>query len=437
MDHQQQRRGFFNFAAIQPATYTLRISRAGFETWTVTGIVVHPGDELTVPKIALKIGRAEVSITVTAETAGVTLNSPEHSTLITSDDLNRLSTVGRDADELLAILPGFTINAGADLQNEGPGGIYGYQVVGPGSGQLSSWGAGGAAPQQGLVNLKADGANLTDPGDMGGQMSNVNMDQVQEVKVSTSNFGADQSKGPIVIDAVGKAGSTQFHGGVYTYFRNSALNSNDWLSKYYGLTRPSFRFAYPGANLGGPVLIPHTHFNEKKKLVFWVGFESYRQLSPEATSTAFVPNAAMLGGDLSQSTIASALNVPLNGANGLLTNCPFDYSVSAAYNAVAGNCWSPNGSLDVMGNTINNGQMPYIDPATTAISSLWPKANRTPQQVYSAGSLLYQSDGINFAKNVTSSTTASSSTTQKTTALSTLSSCTRPITGSGSMLKPR
>lgn len=397
--------GFFSFPAIQPATYTLRISERGFETWSVTSIVVHPGDSLTVPRIALKVGKAEVSITVTAESAGVTLNSPEHSTLITSDDLNRLSTIGRDADELVAILPGFTLNAGTDMQNEGAGGIYGYQVVGPGNAQLGSWGAGGAAPQQGLVNLKSDGANLIDPGDMGGTVSTVNMDQVQEVKVSTSNFGADQSKGPIVIDAVGKSGSAQFHGGVYAYFRNSAFNSNDWLSKYDGAARPAFRFFYPGATLGGPVLIPHTHFNAQKKLVFWAGLEIYRQLSPEALAQAFVPSSAMLGGDLSWATLATALNVPGGGTTlASASACQYDWNVQPLYNNLGGDCYSPVGATDVKGNTVpSNGQMPYIDPAMATITSLWPKANRTPQPVYSGGTELYVSDGVNFVQNVTSS----------------------------------
>ena len=389
--------GFFSFAAILPATYTLRISHSGFETSSITGIVVHPGDELTVPKIALKIGRAEISVTVTAEAAGVALDSPEHSTLITSDDIKRLSTIGRDVDELIATQPGFTLNAGTDMQNEGPGGLYGYEVVGPGNGELGSFGAGGAAPQQGLVNLKSDGASLIDPGDMGGQLSNVNMDQVQEVKISTSNFGADQSKGPIVIDAVGKSGSADFHGSLYSYFRNSALNSNDWLNKYYDNPRPNFRFLYPGGNLGGPVLIPHTHFNANKSLVFWAGVEVYRQLQPESLLTSFVPTPAMIGGDLSSATIANALNVPLNGASGLLANCPFDYSVAATYNNVGGDCWSPSGSVDAMGNTVN-GQIPAadIDPGISTITNLWPNNNRTPQPVITGGVMQYQSDGVNY-----------------------------------------
>lgn len=396
--------GFFNFSAIQPATYSLNISRPGFETWTVTGIVVHPGDRLSVPKIELNVGRAQASVVVTAEDAGVTIDSPEHSTLITSSEINRLSTIGRDADELVAILPGFALNAGTNVQNEGAGGLYGYQVVGPGNGQLGSWGAGGAAPQQGLVNLKSDGANLIDPGDMGGQVANVNMDQVQEVKVSTSNFSADQSKGPIVIDAVGKSGSTQFHGSLYTYFRNSALNSNDWLSKYYGAARPQFRFFYPGATIGGPVIIPHTRFNAKKKLVFWAGYEYYGQLKPEQLLQNFVPTPAMIGGDLSTATLAEALNLP---ASGFAANCAQDWQVSPTWSNIGGDCYSPVGATDVMGNTVpssgtNAGHLPYIDPATTTITGLWPKPNRTPRPVITGGTLQYASDGVNYAKYVTS-----------------------------------
>ena len=92
--------GFFVFAAVPPATYSLHVTRQGFESWDVTGIVVHPGDSVTVPKISLQVGRADVSVTVTAATAGVTLDSPEHSTLITSSEIDRLATEGRGVHAL-------------------------------------------------------------------------------------------------------------------------------------------------------------------------------------------------------------------------------------------------------------------------------------------------------------------------------------------------
>jgi len=392
--------GFFSFASIQPATYSLRVSHEGFQTWTVTGIVVHPGDSLTVPKISLRVGSTEVSVVVTAESAGVTLDSPEHSTLITSAQIDRLSTISRDVSELVNILPGFVINGGTDVQNEGAGGLYGYQTTGPGNSHLGGLGSNGAAPQQGLVNITSDGSNIIDPGDMGGQVANVNVAQVQEVKVETANFSAAESKGPIVINAVGKTGGTHFHGGLYAYAKNGALNSNDWLSKYYGDSRPEFRYFYPGGTLGGPVLIPHTNFNRKKSLVFFVGYEYYDQHQPEALATAFVPNSAMLGGDLSTATIARALNV---SPTDMATNCPADYSQSATYTNVGGLCYSPNGSIDQTGAKVSNGQLMNIDPATQAISSLWPAPNRTPQPVITAGQMQYASDGINYTKNVLSS----------------------------------
>ena len=387
--------GYFYFAAVQPATYSIEVNHDGFDRWKVTGIIVHPGDNLTIPKISMKIGTVDESVVVTAEVAGVQLSSGEHSTLITADNIKHLSTVGRDVAELVTILPGFTLNGASQIQNQAGD----YQTVGFGSGNLSTLAANGAAPQQGLVSVTADGANVIDPGDMGGQISNVNMDQVQEVKVQTSNFGADEAKGPIVINAVGKAGGADFHGSLYSYFRNYAANSNDWLSKYYETSRPKRKYFFPGGNVGGPVKIPGTSFNRAKKLVFWAGFEYYGQQDLNALATAFVPNADMLGGDLSTATIAKALNVD---ASALATNCPYDYSVSATYTNLGGLCWSPTGTTDQLGNSVSGGSIPAadIDPAVATFTNLYPKINRTPQPVIVNGATEEASDGINYVQNV-------------------------------------
>jgi hypothetical protein len=283
--------GFFYFAAVQPgATYGLSVSYKGFENWEVTGIVVHPGDSLTVPKIDLRAGAVTESVTVTAEVAGVTVSSGEHSTLITAAQIQRLSTVGRDATELVSTLPGFTFNA-TDASNSAPD----YETAGFGMSNISNFGASGAAPESGMVNISSDGANIIDAGDMGGNIASVNMDQVQEVKVQTSDFGADQARGPVVIAAVGKSGGSEYHGSLYTYMRNYAANSDDWISKYFGAARPEAKYFYPGVGIGGPVRIPGTQFNRSKRLVFWAGYEYYGQELPETLFKAFIPSKAMLG----------------------------------------------------------------------------------------------------------------------------------------------
>ncbi|MGD0548865.1 MAG: carboxypeptidase-like regulatory domain-containing protein [Terracidiphilus sp.] len=406
--------GYFNFVAVQPGTYTIEITKSGFEPLLVTGIEVHPGDNLTVPKIKLRVGAVTQSITVTAETAGVTLSSGEHSTLITSADINRLSTTGRDALELVTMLPGFTLNAGTSLLNTGAD----YTTTNFGSGGLGGIGAGGTAPQSGFVNVASDGVSVIDPGDMGGTVANINMDQVQEVKVQTSNFGADEAKGPIVINAVGKSGGSSFHGSLYGYLRNYKLNADDWLSKDTVLStnaqtgavttvpKSEAKYLYPGGSISGPVLIPGTKFNQNRHLTFYFGIEDYTQTSNVngafgGPNYAFIPNAAMLGGNLSWATIANAMNV---NATDLAANCTEPYQVSGTYSNLGGDCFSAAGGTDELGNTVpavgqaNEGQIATgsINPAMATFTKLFPAINRVPQPV--PGS--YASDGFNWVRNV-------------------------------------
>src|SRR5271157_478834 len=395
--------GFFNFLAVQPATYSIQVTMTGFQSWKVTGIEAHPGDSLTVPRIKLKVGQVVESIVVTAEVAGVTLNSGEHSTLITSTDIARLSTVGRDAMELVSMLPGFTLNAGTGLNNQGAD--YTTTTFG---GQMGAYGANGAAPQQGLVNIASDGVQIIDPGDMGASLANINMDQVQEVKVQTSDFGADEAKGPIVINAVGKSGGALYHGSLYMYARDHIFNSNDWLSndsgsvnaegRYVPIAKAPAKYYYPGGTIGGPVKIPGTHFNDSKRLTFWAGFEYYDQLN-NANGTyggpmyAFIPTASMLGGNLSEASLASAFNV---SAADLAAGCTQDWSQSAAYSNIGGDCFSPaNGTLDQNAQPINGGILNTVNPAVAAFTKFYPTPNATPQPTNG-----YASSGYNWVKNV-------------------------------------
>jgi hypothetical protein len=403
--------GFFFFAGVPPATYNVEISYKNFETWEVTGITVHPGDNLTIPKINLQPGAVTMSVTVTADTAGVSLSSGEHSTLITADQIKRLSTVGRDANELISMLPGFSVVSGG-IDNTGAD----YQTMGFGTGNLNSFSANGSAPQQGAVNVTSDGANLIDPGDMGGQISNVNMEQVQEVKVQTSNFGADQAKGPIVISAVGKSGSSEFHGSLYANLRNYKLNSNEWISNKDGVGRAETKYLYPGGSFGGPVLIPGTRFNQSKRLVFWTGYEYYRQNNLNGLETAFVPlngkaNADdptgtlnMLAGDFSESTIAHALNVD---PAGLQANCDITSQPTGStstqwetYLNVAGVCSQPTG-FDQADHQIVNGFIPPADwdKGVGAYTRFWPTPNHKPRPVTGASGTASQSEGFNWVNN--------------------------------------
>jgi hypothetical protein len=402
--------GDFQFIAVQPSTYDVVVTAKNFETYKVTGIELHPGDSQKIANLALKIGRVEVQVQVTAEAAGVTLDSPEKSVLITDEDIKRLSTVGRDVSELIKILPGFAVATAGNLSNQNTS--ANAQTMGFGSSSVSSFSANGSTPQTGATSVTSDGANVMDPGDMGASIANVNMDMVQEVKVQTSNFGADSAKGPVVINAIGKSGGSDFHGSAYLFARNGVLNSNDWQNNYFEIQRPDSVYYYPGVNVGGPVKIPGTNFNHAKKLTFFAAYEYYKQTIFNQTVASFIPTARMLGGDLTPASIGAALNVD---PSVVAAQCNAFYNSGTLLNS-GGYCYSPGlnssstytqqgqqivaGSIVGLGtcNLQTNAQacLP-VDPRAQVFAKFWPTPNRTPQ----AGNGL-ASDGYNYAKAITS-----------------------------------
>jgi hypothetical protein len=367
---------FFSFAAIQTGTYDLTVTLKGFEAYKITGIQMHPGDSKTISTIALQIGEVEQTVTVSSTVAGVDLSSPEKSYLITDEDIKRLSTVGRDVSELIRILPGFAVNSVA-LNNDSTNNIS--QVAGFSGSSVGSFSANGSAPGTGAVQVVSDGANVTDPADESSSIGNVNMEMVAEVKVQTSNFGADSAKGPVVLNAVTKSGGSNYHGSAYGYVRNSALNSNDWLDNYFENPRAGTYNYFPGANFGGPVKIPHTNFNHAKKLTFFTGGEIYDQrnlFGNEATLT-FIPTAQMLGGDFSTSSIENALNLK-TGASA--STCNSQYGC-VGLNGFGGGFSPSSVDVDVQGHKFVNGQLPIADfsPNVGAYTRFYPKINRIPE----------------------------------------------------------
>jgi len=305
--------GFFTFSAIPSGDYNLNVAAKNFKGYTQTGIHLDPGDNKSIPEITLAVGSAAETVTVEQSVGSLPLDSGQLSSTITANDLDQLSIVGRDATELQRTLPGFAIrslgstNAAPDFTQVQIGSPTPY--------------ASNGAPVAGIT-IKLDGANLTDAGSFGANLQNLDDSFVSEVQVQTSNFGADQSNGPVVITGVTKAGTASYHGSLYTFARVYGLNSNDWLAKYNGIARPNDRFVYPGGTFGGPV----PHF---KKLTFFAGAEYDAQRNVYAYGSAgsaiihaLVPTAAMRKGDFSAGALSAFLGPMLTNGNYGTFNTP-------------------------------------------------------------------------------------------------------------------
>src|SRR5208282_2950497 len=154
------------------------------------------------------------------------------------------------------------------------------------------------------LDITADGAHVSDPGCNCDTPVNPNSDFVQEFKVLTSNFSAENQKGPILITSVTKSGGQQFHGSGFFSARNYVMNANDALNNADGAPKPQNKYYYPGGSIGGPVILPGTSFNKSRnKLFFFAGFEYYYQVLDTGLLRATVPTSAMQQGDFSSTSL--------------------------------------------------------------------------------------------------------------------------------------
>ena len=100
--------GVFVFAAVPSGDYDVRVELVGFESTVLHKLHLDPSDNKSLSKVVLKVGEVAQVVNVSAADAGLT-SSGEKSTLITSNDIKKLSVEGRDVGELVRILPGFAI----------------------------------------------------------------------------------------------------------------------------------------------------------------------------------------------------------------------------------------------------------------------------------------------------------------------------------------
>src|SRR6185312_9512552 len=149
-------------------------------------------------------------------------------------------------------------------------------------------------------NIMMNGISAMDTGN-NGQMLNLNIESIGEVKVITSGYQAEYGRSSgLQISAVTKSGSNSLHGSGYGIFTNSDWNSRSWANQKNGTPQPySYRNIY-GYSVGGPVVIPHV-YNGRNKFFFFYAHE-YRPSTIIGGSNIQlrVPTALERAGDYSQ-----------------------------------------------------------------------------------------------------------------------------------------
>jgi hypothetical protein len=359
--------GYFSVTAVQPGTYTVKVEAPGFKQWKQDGIVFAQGDNRTLPQIALEVGQVSETVEVTAGALAVPTDNAEISTTVPEHMVDSFPLGGRDAGELLKIMPGMAFANGASQ-----GSSFVTKVVGTNSGPVGAFSSNGTQPN-GAMAYMLDGANLVDPGNAGTQIANINQDMVSEVKVLMSDYSAEYAKGPVIFQAFSKSGGQKYHGEAYFYARNSALNAIDAYAHSQivsgattaALAAPAESYYYMGGNVGGPV--PFLN-KGRQKLFFWGGYEYMKQKPAGSIINYNVPTQEQLTGDLSNKMING---VP--GSTMVSTGKTLADQLNSAWGFAYGGMYAPPPGT-------TNGIIPQadFDPNAKAYASLLPKANITP-----------------------------------------------------------
>ena len=265
--------GDFTFPNTTPDTYTVEVSMPGFRTLRREHVTVSGGDRVAVGVLKIEPGGATETITVTDEAPLIQASSGERSFAISSAQVESLPMSGnRNFTQLLGLVPG-VVPGGASAGGTRLGGV-------------------------GQNNIMMDGISAMDTGN-NGQMLNMNIESIAEVKVLTQGYQAEYGRASgLQVTAVTKSGTNRFHGSLYDIEDNSDWNTNSWTNQKNGVAKTKSQTRTWGYSIGGPVGKP----GGSNKLFFFYSHE-YRPSTNNANqrNTFRVPTAAERKGDFSQS----------------------------------------------------------------------------------------------------------------------------------------
>ena len=356
--------GYFSYSSVPAGTYSLSVKITGFRTAVTEGIQVTGASTLSFPfKLQIETAATRVEVTSSADQI-VSTDSGEKDYTLTSKQLQDYTIVGANAAEFIKILPGFAQRNNGDGLKTGTdfsGQVIGINGNGDGGSQSPLNGA-FVANGTGVnnIDITADGAHVSDPGCNCATPVNPNTDMIQEFKVLTSNFSAENSKGPIVINSVAKSGGHDFHGLASFDLRDYKLNANSWVNNFTGVAKPQNKFIYPQFQIGGPVLIPGTGFNKSRdKLFFFSAFEYYFQTLDTGLLGATVPTANMRNGNFSPAELANLGTKTASGGAPSQLNSSLTTGAGAIY---------PGGIIPSSA----------IDPSGQGLMNLFPLPNADP-----------------------------------------------------------
>ena len=284
--------GIYSATSLPVGRYTVTTSPQGFKKTVASGLDLHISENLTV-NLNLEVGQVTETVNVTAEASTVETRSGNVSSLIAEKQVTELPLNGRNYAQLALLVPGVS-----PVTQSGAGGAFKTGGTGLDSGVDMSVNGNGSNNNLWTV----DGVNNMDVGSNRTLLVFPSIDSIQEFRVERNSFSAEfgQAQGA-VINLITKGGGNEFHGSLFEFLRNDALNSNDFFLNRNGQPKGKLRYNNFGGNFSGPII-------KNRAFFFWS--EEWRRERRGQALTGHVPTAAEKVGDFSGALTGSLPHRP-------------------------------------------------------------------------------------------------------------------------------
>ena len=290
--------GDYNAPALNPGSYTISAEAKGFQKTVTTAITLTVNQHERVD-LALKPGAVTETIETTAQAVTLDTDSAELSNLISQQQVEDLPLNGRNFMQLLLVGAGaVTVGGEQGTMRQGQGNAISVNGGRP---------EGNNYTLDGLVNTDAA---LVTPAVV------LSQDAIQEFKVSSGTYSADQGFSATQINIVSKGGTNSLHGAAFWFDRNDAFDAkpfptaNDYISNT-PTGKPVLRQNQFGFVAGGPIYIPKV-YDGRNKSFFLANYEGWR-ITNGARQSTMMPNPAILTGDFSAETYKAPAGSGLPG----------------------------------------------------------------------------------------------------------------------------
>jgi hypothetical protein len=272
--------GTFRALNVPAATYRVKVNAPGMQALDRSGVVLDQDQSLNLGQVALTLGQASQTVTVSTQQPLIDTATSNNSSVIDQRQVTEQPLNGRDFESLMTTLPGVVTNNNSQ-----------FRLVFNQTDDFYVNGMRGTAN-----NFFLDGVINTDVGANDGEYTNLSIDAVGEFKTLTGNFNAEYGRSPGVMILVNtKSGGQQFHGTAYEFNRNTDYNANDWFSNHDGLSRANLKFNQFGGNIGGYIPIPKVSPRSNKRAFFFFNYEGTRANRPNGSTYYTMPQPSMLG----------------------------------------------------------------------------------------------------------------------------------------------